>query len=131
MNTILRILNIFFVGLGIIFFIVILGGCYVWLADPFHIFSWGVSPASLMKMMTGKADVKIDNVDKNPLLTEQQEAQLEAIGINPATLPSQITPAMKICFAEKLGQERAGQIMGGSSPTPMDFFKVQSCFSVK
>lgn len=131
MNIILKFLNIFFVTLGIVFFVLILGGCYMYFADPFGVFSWGVSPVSLMNMMTGKANVKIDNVDKNPLLTEQQEAQLEAIGVNPATLPSQITPAMKTCFIEKLGQERAGQIIGGSSPTPMDFFNAQSCFSVK
>jgi len=128
MNIILRVLNIFFVVLGILFFVGILGGCYVWLADPFDIFSRGVSPASIMKTMTGNTNVKIDNVDKNPLLTEQQEAQLETLGIDPASLPSKITPAMKTCFIEKLGQERADQIIKGSAPTPMDFFKAQSCF---
>lgn len=131
MNIILRLLNIFFVVMGIIFFVLILGGCYIWLADPFHLFSSGVSPTSLMNMMTGKESVKIDNVDKNPLLTEQQEAQIEGLGIDPASLPSKITPAMEACFIEKLGQERAGQVVGGSAPTPVDFLKAQSCFSVK
>lgn len=116
MNIILRILNIFFVVLGIMFFIVLVGAGYVWFADPFHLFSPTVDSS------------KVDNVDKNPLLNEQQEAQLEGMGINPASLPTQITPAMEECFTQKLGQKRTDEIKQGSAPTPVDFFKAQSCF---
>lgn len=104
-------------ALGIVFFILLVGAGYMWFADPFGFFGdMNFTPA------------KIDNVDKNPLLNEQQEAQLEGLGIDPATLPSKITPAMEACFTAKLGQERTNQIKQGSQPTPMDFFKAQSCF---
>lgn len=129
MNIILRILNIFFVGLGILFFILLVGTGCVWWADPYGMFSSGVAPRFFMNMMTGNtASTKIDNVDKNPLLNEQQEAQLEELGIDPATLPTQITAEMEACFTVKLGQERTNQIIQGSAPTPMDFFKAKSCF---
>lgn len=131
MNIILKLLNIFFVLLGIIFFIIILTGLYVYLADPFHLFSLGVSPTSLINVMTGRESVKIDNIDKNPLLTEEQEAQLESWGVDLEKLPSKITPAMETCFVSKLGQERTNQIIGGSAPTPADFLRAQSCFLIK
>ena len=131
MNILFKLLNIFLVVLGIVFLVLILAGLYVWLVDPFHIFSLGVSPTSLMNTVTGRSKVKIDNIDKNPLLIEDQEAQLESLGVDPAKLPSKITPAMQSCFVEKLGQERASQIVSGSAPTPADFLKAQSCFSAK
>lgn len=114
--------------LGIMFFILLAGAGYVWFADPFGVISSGASPTSLIKVMTGNADAPVDNVDKNPLLNEQQEAQLEGLGIDPATLPAQITAEMEACFTAKLGQERTSQIIQGSAPTPTDFFKAQSCF---
>lgn len=129
MNIILKILNIFFVALGIVFFVLIAVAVCIWLVNPFGIFSSGSASTVLMKVMTGNtAPAKVDNVDKNPLLNEQQEAQLEGLGVDPATLPTQITPAMEACFTAKLGQERTNQIKQGSAPTPTDFFKAQSCF---
>ena len=128
MNIVLKVLNIFFVVLGVIFFLLIMVAGYIWLADPYGLVSSGVSPTSLMNVVTGNANVKIDNVDKNPSLTEEQEAQLEAIGIDPAKLPSEITPAMEACFTAKLGQERTNQIIQGDAPTPIDFLKAQACF---
>ena len=128
MNTILRILNIVVVLFFLLFFLFIVGAGCIWWANPFGMFSSGSAPTVFMKMMTGNtAPAKIDNVDKNPLLNEQQEAQLEGLGIDPAALPSQITPAMEACFTAKLGQERTNQIIQGSAPTPIDFLKAQSC----
>lgn len=66
-------------------------------------------------------------VDKNPLLTAEQEQWAESMGIDPAKLPTEITPAMQACFVEKLGQERVMQIMNGDAPSAIDLFKAQSC----
>lgn len=66
-------------------------------------------------------------IDKNPLLTPSQETTLEQIGIDPAKLPTTITPAMEACFIEKLGLDRVNAIKAGASPTTIDLFKVQSC----
>ena len=130
MKTLLKILNWIFVTLGVIFLILIIGISYIWIADPFNLKTMipsGVSPVSVIKTITGNSEVKIDNIDKNPLLTEEQEAQLESLGIEPADLPTEITPEMERCFTEKLGEERANQIIQGSSPNAVDFLKASSC----
>lgn len=132
MRALLRIINIFFVGLGIIFLILIIGMSYIWITDPFNLkplIPSGISPISIIKTVTGNSEVEIDNIDKNPLLSEEQEAQLESLGIEPADLPSTITPAMEKCFIQKLGETRTNQIIQGSSPTPADFLKASSCFN--
>ena len=132
MKVLLKILNIFFVFLGIIFLILIIGVSYIWIADPFNLRTLlpaGVSPISIIKTVTGNSKVEIDNIDKNPLLSEEQEAQLESLGIDPADLPSEITPEMEKCFTQKLGETRTNQIIQGSSPTPADFLKASSCFN--
>ncbi|PIS04591.1 MAG: hypothetical protein COT81_05845 [Candidatus Buchananbacteria bacterium CG10_big_fil_rev_8_21_14_0_10_42_9] len=132
MKALLKILNIFFVVLGVIFFILIIGLGYIWVTDPFNLkpmISSGMSPISVIKTVTGNNEVEIDNIDKNPLLTEEQEAQLESIVIDPASLPSEITPEMEKCFIEKLGEERTNEIMQGDSPNTMDYLKANSCLN--
>jgi FtsZ-interacting cell division protein ZipA len=78
-----------------------------------------------------QGDVNITTETKNPLLNTSQEASLEAIGINSASLPSEITPAMQVCFTEKLGEERAQEIAGGDSPTVTDYVKARSCLNIE
>jgi len=132
MKILLKILNIFFVFLGVVFFIIIIGLSYLWIADPFDIkliIPSGVSPISAIKTITGNSDVKIDNIDKNPLLNEEQEAWLESMGIEPADLPSEITTEMERCFIQKLGEKRANEIIQGDLPNATDFLKANSCFN--
>ncbi len=66
--------------------------------------------------------------DKNPLLSPAQEKTLESYGINPASLPSTITPEMETCFVSKLGSTRVAEIKNGSAPTASDYFAAKSCF---
>jgi len=72
-------------------------------------------------------DTNTINTDKNPLLNESQEAMLENLGIDVGKLPTEITPAMQACFMEKLGQERATEIVNGSTPGTLEIMKVSSC----
>ncbi len=69
--------------------------------------------------------------DANPLLSESQENSLENLGFDPSDFPSEITPAMQVCFVEKLGAERAQEIKNGDSPTATDYFKAKSCLNVE
>ena len=124
-KLVFKILNIFFMLLGIIFLILI---TYLWIVDPFKIKPEGLTIRTLYSAITGNK-VAIDNVDKNPLLTEEQEALLESIGVNPSTLPQEITPALQACFVTNLGDERIAQIINGSSPTTTDYFKASSCIN--
>jgi hypothetical protein len=115
----------FFMVLGVIFFILILAGAYIVLADPF-----GLRP--IWSALTGgspapSASPAAAAQDKHSLLTPQQEQTLQKIGVDPASLPSTITPAMEACFTQKLGADRVAEIKAGSAPTPVDFFQAKSC----
>ncbi len=68
-------------------------------------------------------------VDKHPLLTPSQETTLEKVGIDPAKLPTTITPAMEACFITKLGIDRVNAIKAGESPNAIDLFKAKSCLN--
>lgn len=69
-------------------------------------------------------------VDKNPLLNETQEKTLENLGVDVSKLPTEITPAMKDCFTEKLGAERAAELVAGAAPSALDMIKAGGCLSV-
>lgn len=130
MKIFLKILNIFFTTLGVLFFIIIIGASYLWITDPFNLRSLipaELSPIETIKIITGNTSVKIDNIDKNPLLSEEQEAQLESLGVDPANLPTTITPAMEECFIDKLGQSRANELINGATPNTSDFLRANSC----
>ncbi len=120
-----KILQIFFIILGVIFFILILAGTYLYVFDPFEIKPFIKGLSSQTSPASKQADTSA--VDKNPLLTPAQEQTLEKIGIDPATLPTKITPAMEACFYDKLGDKRANEIKNGATPTATDYFAARSC----
>jgi hypothetical protein len=121
-----KLLQIFFTTLGVIFFILIGIGVYLYVADPYEI-----KPIFKILMDTQQtAETKSttsDTTDKNQLLSPTQEQALEKVGIDPASLPSQITPAMTACFYAKLGDKRANEIKNGSRPTAADYFAARGC----
>jgi len=123
----------FFIILGIIFFLLILSGVYIWLADPFNLkplISSGIKIESVANIISSES-IPVDNVDKNPLLSEEQEAALETLGVNPVNLPTAITPELEICFISKLGEVRTSEIMQGDAPNATDLFKVSACLEIK
>ena len=119
-----KFLQIFFTTLGVIFFLLILGGVYFYVADPYVIKpiikSFYQQPEPTTKQTSSPTD-------KNPLLSPTQEQALEKIGIDPAALPTNITPAMTTCFYEKLGTKRANEIKNGFQPTAADYFTARAC----
>ncbi len=119
-----KFLTYFFVTLGVVFFIIICAGAYIWFADPFEI-------RPFISVMTGKDAsefIETSSVDKNPALSPAQESALEKIGIDPATLPTSITSEMENCFVSKLGESRVSEIKTGDSPTPTEIFTTRSCY---
>jgi len=114
-----KILNIFFVILGVIFFIIILLGVYFYIADPLHL-----KPIIVGNEVSESAS---DDVDTHPLLNESQERALEIFGIDPADVPNEITPEQEQCFEETLGEDRVSEIKTGDTPTPTDYFNARSC----
>ena len=90
------------------------------LIKPYGIDVIQVVPAMLDSSPTSSYD--------HPNLTTQQESILESAGINPADVPTEITPAQLQCSSEALGVQRANEIAGGSTPTLTDVFKAKHCF---
>ena len=71
--------------------------------------------------------VQVQETGDNPLLDTQQEKTLQAVGVNPAALPSEMTPEMEACFVEKLGQSRVDAIKAGDKATVTDYFEARGC----
>lgn len=121
-NNMKKLLIALIILLIIIITVLIGGGIYAYLKlKPFFISSSSIN--------TNQEVVNTNQTptDKNPLLTPSQEATLEKIGIDPAKLPTTITPAMEDCFVQTLGADRVNAIKSGASPTTIDLFKAKSC----
>lgn len=116
-----KVLTVFFVTLGVIFFILILVGTYFFVTDPLELrpLLFGTNETEQLEGTT--------ETDKNPLLSEEQEQALETFGIDPASVPSEITPEQEQCFEAELGEERVDEIRAGASPKPTEFFKTEHC----
>jgi hypothetical protein len=114
-----RILNIFFVSLGVIFFIIILIGVYFFVTDPLNL-----KPI----VFGGDAILKSDGTnDAHSFISESQERALKTFGINPADIPSEITSEQETCFEDKLGEQRVNEIKAGDSPSVAEYLKARSC----
>ncbi len=113
MKTILKIIRSFFVFLGVIFFILILGAIYIWIADPFNF-------RALIP-----SNISFSEVVKD--ISSGENNQSKIFDVNNIDLSSEITPEMEKCFIEKLGKERVGEIMKGDETTPSDFLKAGVC----
>lgn len=120
MKTLLTVLKVFLMAMGVIFLIILGIAAYLIVADPFGIRDI-MKPAGAMSAADGAAE------DKNPLLTPQQEAFAESVGIDPASLPSEITPEMESCLIDAVGAERAAEIQAGAAPTPFEILKAKGC----
>lgn len=122
-QILLKLLNIVFVVLGVIFFIIIIAGIWFFVADPLDL------RPLIDPLIFGKgAEINLDNyIDKNPNLTSEQEKALELIGVDPAKIPNQITPELEDCFTEKLGIQRIKEIEASGQPSISDLLKVKSC----
>lgn len=65
--------------------------------------------------------------DNSPLLNTSQEKALENLGVNVSQLPTEVTPAMQECLVNAVGQDRAGEIIAGDTPTALDILKARNC----
>ena len=124
MKIFLKIIRTFFVVLGVIFFLIIIAGVYLYQTDVYGI-------KTLLNYENSSTEVNSDNDNDeqsaNPALNTEQEEQLRDLGIDPAALPTEISPEMHECFVEKLGEERVREIEEGDSPTPLEVIKTEPC----
>jgi hypothetical protein len=122
-----KVLNIIFVTLGVVFLIILV---YLFFFSPIKVnqlFGLGKTATSTEEISDSNGSTTA-NTDKNPLLSPAQEKTLQTFGIDPSTLPTQITPEMEQCFIAKLGSARVEAIKSGSTPTAAEFYAARSCF---
>lgn len=131
-----KFLTVFFVALGVIFFVLLVLLAYVWFADPFEIRpligTYRESPSELSATAeTGETSLapSASTVpdDKNPNLTAAQANALEIIGVDVTALPTEITADQMTCFTRVLGATRVAAIEAGAAPTPIEILKAKEC----
>lgn len=76
---------------------------------------------------TTGGDVIEENIDKNPLLSAEQEKTLESWGVDVTILPKEISPEMQACLVEKIGEERIAIIIAGDKPSALELIKAKGC----
>lgn len=127
-----KFFTVFFVVLGVIFFILILAVTYTYLTNQTKTDCDSSNKDCITNIVTTeKAEVITENPtsteDKNPDLSPTQERALEVIGVDPTEVPSSFTPEQISCFEAKLGKDRVREIKAGDTPTPTEFFKAKEC----
>lgn len=124
-----------FLGLGVIFFILILIGTYFFITDPYNLkpLLFG-SPVKTQTTKTDTTETKTSDTATATgattggfQLSAEQKQALVAFGIDPATVPSSISPAQETCFINVLGNARVSEIKAGAVPSALEFFKAKSC----
>ncbi|HZJ42088.1 MAG TPA: hypothetical protein VFD51_03750 [Patescibacteria group bacterium] len=123
MKIFLKILNVFFVFLGVIFFLIIVALSYLWIADPFNIKPMFMTTEDSI----GNEYEDSANIDAHPLLNDSQESMLKSAGINPASLPREITPELEACVVDKIGEARTREIVAGATPSVSEVIQAQTC----
>lgn len=124
----MKILQTFFTILGVIFFLILVGAGVFW----FMVFGNNKSMPMPVTIPIQKNDTPTGSsvsasTDKHPLLNSEQEKTLTSIGIDPASLPTQISPEQEQCFITALGIEKVNAIKAGQVPDAMDIFKSRDC----
>jgi hypothetical protein len=128
-----KVIHIFFEVLGVLFFGLIVIGVYVFVADPFNLkplFTTNQPTTELGVTQDEQLNIQSDTqvtADKNSALSPEQEQRLESLGVDPARIPSAITPEQEACFIDTLGATRVKEIKAGSNPSPLEFFQARSC----
>ncbi len=119
-----KFFTVFFVTLGVIFSIIILGLVYLYIADPFNI-----KPLIFGAKITASQNTGTTTKQMPSGLSEPQKKALKAVGINPDILPSpsSITPTQEACFIAKLGATRVAEIKAGASPSAVEILTAKAC----
>lgn len=116
--------TVLFSTLGVIFIALILvaGGFYLatqsgWMPAGGGFFS--------SKAKTPATPVEGENTPFT--LSEAQKQALVNMGIDPAKIPSSITPTQRACFVSNLGEAKFAEVESGAVPSVIDLAKVKAC----
>lgn len=104
----------------IILILAIVVGAYVWFKNPMGL-------RGVIENKIAPDSVKIDETYDHPLLDATQEKQLREIGIDPAKIPTEITPEQEKCLQDKLGQDRIDALLKGEKPSTLEALTAFTC----
>lgn len=122
--------------LGVLFLVVILCGVYFFIADPYNLkpLIFGSTPTTQKSDVTNgnTADTSAQTGSSTETaggfqLSEAQKQALVSLGIDPAAVPSSISPAQETCFVGALGEARVAEIKAGAVPNAIEFLKAKVC----
>lgn len=99
---------------------------YFYVADLFGLKTL-TKPEASNQTSAAPEPITINGTEYN--LSPSQKYFLEKAGIDPASLPSTISPELENCLVETVGEERANQIKGGDVPTITDLLKAKTCLN--
>ncbi len=114
-------------ALGVIFFVLLIGGVWFYIADPYELRPLIESLRSVPAPVESDSATNESAPAQNPKLSPAQNAALETVGINPAAMPTSFTPEQRACMLEAVGSARAEAILGGAAPTAEEFVKARAC----
>lgn len=126
----------FFVVLGVIFFLILIGLGYFIIADPLNIRPVVMSlynsseeaTSTDAKTINGSEEIGGDVSGGNTGAMNDSQAQaLQLVGISPEAVPAQFTPEQIKCFVGVLGQKRVDDIKAGDTPTAAEFYQAKDC----
>lgn len=136
----------FFASLGVIFSFVLIGLGYFYVTDPYDLkplfFGSGAVPMAQDQQYRADSDEVSSNgatgtsTDANAAsiqisggftLSDAQKQALMNFGIDPAAVPTNVTPEQERCFIGVLGEARVGEIKAGAVPSAMEFFRAKAC----
>lgn len=127
------------VTLGVIFLILILIGIYFFVTDPYGlkplIFGDGFVPTQTKGTagsgMQDTVGTDASTGTKQPstgfTLSDAQKQALTSLGIDPAAVPSSISPEQEGCFVKALGAARVSEIKAGAVPNALELIKAKPC----
>lgn len=134
MNYLKRVLTIIWGIFACFGILVVVGGIYFYVADPFHIKAlFAPAPASSATQNRANTPQPASNsvqpktAPAEIQLTPQQQTAANSLGINPSSISSFLTPATEQCAVTALGQDRVNQIKAGATPSPVDLVKAGHC----
>ncbi len=142
-----KFLTIFFVSLGVIFFLILLALAYFFIADPYNIkpFIFGNDSSQVQVINNQQQNITDDatatvssdeNKESNSStdvptqesnLSPAQAKALDTIGVNPDVVPQSFTPAQLKCFEAILGIDRVNEIKNGDTPSLKEFYDAKAC----
>lgn len=132
------ILTKIFVTLGVIFSLLLIVAAYLFITDPYNLrpLIFGTDGGVQTSFSPDTAtDVQGDAATSTTTpsagagftLSSAQRQALIAMGIDPSSVPAQVSVEQEACFVQALGSGRVREIKAGAVPNAIELLKAKSC----